>query len=192
MLQHAPESVTNVHCNRLGSGRLSLSWCIRSFIWCQICTIRSLIGGQIRSLYNVLLPRRGYVWFIRWQIEVVLVHQIFDWEPNWLYQILVQRTLIETRLCLVQTFVADCFLLTLQHLVSVLLGATIFWCFSLVLLIGSTVWCFCLVLLFGAGGRLFFGDVLWCRLRLVPGLDWWPPSLLVVVQCGPGLPRVSF
>ena len=93
----------------------------------------------------------------------------------------------------------------LYHLVPAPFGATVVWCYSLVLLFGAfvwcyclvllfgtTVWCFCLALLFGAGGRLFFGDVLWCRLRLVPGLDWWPPSLLVVVQCGAGLPRVSF
>ena len=56
------------------------------------------------------------------------------------------------------------------------------------LLFGASVWCF------GSdvGGRLFFGDVLWCRLCLVPGLDCWPPTLLVVVQCGAGLPRVPF
>ena len=82
----------------------------------SVCTKFALpglwLGVPNQILYNILLSRKGYFWFIHWQIEVVLLHQIFDWEPNWLYQILVQRTLIETRLCLVQTFVADCFLVT--------------------------------------------------------------------------------
>ena len=79
------------------------------------------MGVPNQILHNVLLSGQGYFWFIHWQIEVVLLHQIFDWEPNWLYQIFVQRTLIETRLCLVQTLVADCFLVTYS-------GAGSVWC----------------------------------------------------------------
>ena len=185
MLQHVQGPIANIHCNRqieldlvhqffrfvpnllyqvfdwgcqirscttysyqekaiFGSyiGRLRWSYCIRSLIGSQI--------GFIRSWSNVLLSRRGCVWFRHsWQI-------VFWW-----------------------------------HTLASSVGSA--WCYYfLVFLCGATDWFYCLVLLFGAGGRLFFGDVLWCRLRLVPGLDWWPPSLLVVVQCGAGLPRVYF
>ena len=174
MLQHVQGPIANIHCNRLD--RLSLSWFGTSVL--SVCTKFALpglwLGVPNQILYNILLSRKGYFWFIHWQIEVVLLHQIFDWEPNWLYQILVQRTLIETRMCLVQTLVEDCFFVTYSSAGSVwcycclvlLFGASV-WCFCLVLLFGTTVWYYCLVLLFGATVWRWWQIVFWWR-TLVP------------------------